>query len=163
MHAISEQIVDDAWLAVGHYSDEQAQEHMERLGSEQPQLLAFVIAAMEPLSEDAQELGVYLLVVTHKIFEKAAGGKLDSVTQDRIEAIYEHLEETAADFEDRDDDEDEPPGGLPTTQPHVMQYIVDALTEIQEDEEVEEFSDDDVGGLFIVMKTVVDALDEVAA
>jgi hypothetical protein len=44
-------------------------------------------------------------------------------------------------------------------QPYVMKYVVDALME--EDEDAAALTEDDKGFLFLLLKTVVDALDKV--
>jgi hypothetical protein len=49
--------------------------------------------------------------------------------------------------------------GHSITQPFVMKYIAEALFE-PEDEDLN-LSEDHIGGLFITMKTVLDALEEV--
>ena len=45
-------------------------------------------------------------------------------------------------------------------QPYVMKYVVEALMEAPEDEEPIALTEEDIGYLFILFKTVVDLLDE---
>jgi len=45
-------------------------------------------------------------------------------------------------------------------QPHVMKYIVDTLIEAPEEEDPVALTDDDIGYLFLLLKTVVDLLDK---
>jgi hypothetical protein len=47
-------------------------------------------------------------------------------------------------------------------QPHVMKYVVEALVEADEDEDLEELTEEDKGLLFLVLKTVVELLSKAA-
>ncbi len=47
-------------------------------------------------------------------------------------------------------------------QPYVMKYVVETLIEAPEEEDPVELTEEDVGYLFLLLKTVVDLLDEAA-
>jgi hypothetical protein len=44
-------------------------------------------------------------------------------------------------------------------QPHVMNYIIEALMEDPEESEIGELTEEDAGFLFILLKTVMEVLD----
>ena len=45
-------------------------------------------------------------------------------------------------------------------QPYVMKYVVDTLFEAPEDEDPIELTEEDIGFLFLLFKTVIDVLDQ---
>jgi hypothetical protein len=62
LHQVSEipsDIVEAAWQETARFSDARGRSEMERLGREQPELLAYVLGATEELSAPVHALGVY--------------------------------------------------------------------------------------------------------
>ncbi len=160
---IPEDIVEAAWTEVGGLSPDQAMREMQRLMRVQEPLLAFILHRSEDLSQDARELCLYMAVVVYRMYEKAFPPSLPRARPKDVvrayEANLEWLEQAAGTHERLLMERILP--NLDLRQPAVLHYIGECVFE-PEDEALE-LSEEDQGQLFLVMKTLVDALDESAA
>jgi len=161
---LSEDLVTETWQEVAQYSEARARKEMARFGKYQPSLLAFVAAMVEDLSEDAQEMAIYILFVVHRMFEKGFG-KVRQVSQQMIEEQHEANVDL---LEEHVESDDATLGGVAaevsSDQPHVFRYVLEALMEgDEEDSDAPALSEEESGTLFLVFKTVVDVLDRSAA
>jgi hypothetical protein len=159
---ISEEIVEATRQEVGGFSDSAARAYMAKLGRRQQDLLVFVMTMTEQMSMQAHETAIYTFVVLCRMFERSAVKPLPRAKHRRIAAVYEKSSEelerlTVADerFLERH--------ALVTTgsEPHAMRYVVEVL--LEPDDPEDQLSDDEVGELFLCLKTVVDVLHEVSA
>jgi hypothetical protein len=154
--------VEATWRRIGAFTEAQARREAERAGLEQPDLLAFVVASTQELSPAAHELGIYLFHVVSAIFRAAAGQRLPRVKADAIECQWtensEALERLAGAHErflER--------AALQQVsgEPEVMRYLVEAVMDAgDEPEDPVELTEEDQGMLFLVLKTVVDVLQQ---
>ncbi len=135
--SIPEDLVDATWQEVSEFSEEKALREMNRLTKAQPALTAFVMARSEDLSHDARELGIYMLLVISRMFEKQFGKlkKADIKTVRRLEE----------ECEDGD-----------TTQPFVLRSVEDCLFDPADDGI--KLTEEDQETLFAVMKVVIGVL-----
>jgi hypothetical protein len=155
---VPDQIVEAAYLQIGELSDDQSRNHMERLFGRQPELLAFVTALSENLSDQGAELAVYMFVVVVHTFETHFGNRLQKVDRKLIKSTHKEnmkmldrlisaderwLERTAVAQSER--------------QPWVWKYVVECLFD-PDDPELR-LTEEDQGSLAILMKTVIDVLD----
>ncbi len=161
---LSEELVTETWQEVAQYSESRARKEMTRFGKQQPYLLAFAAGMVEDLSEEAQEMAIYLLFVVHRMFEKAG-----TVRQVSGEMLEEQLEANSDLLEQHLESDDETLEGVAvevsSNQPHVLRYVLEAMEEAAEerdDPEAAEFSEEESGTLFLTLKTVVDVLDRSA-
>jgi hypothetical protein len=157
---IEERIVEETWQEVAQWSEEAATAEMMALAQRQPHLLAFVTSQADQMSEDGAELAVYLFFNIMRMFEKGAK-KLKMVTAptvlkrfDANEQLMEGLPEAHPRFF-----EQVAKASL-DRQPYVMRYLVEALTEEPDEDDPVEIDEEDSGILFLLLKTVVDVLDE---
>jgi hypothetical protein len=158
---IPEALVKETWLEIGALSETQARGHMDQIARSQPHLLAFVLESTEGSRTDAQQVGVYLFVVIYRMFEKTAG-LLQRAKPQAIEAAYkrneaflEKLQGARARFLEN------AATSMISSQPFVMKYLVEALMEAPEGDDPVVLSDEETRLLFLILKTVVDILDEV--
>ena len=162
MTVIPEGVVESAWREVGSLPESEAQERIARITESQPALLAFVMAGSEDLSREAQELGLYIFVVVLHMFEKHCGAKLKTVEIEALERLRDRIEESMLTLMTADEASFEPVALAESKgQPFVMKYVAEALFDPDPDEGVD-LSEDEIGELSIIMKTVVDALQEAA-
>ena len=159
MGVIAEAVVEETWREVGALSETQARRQMDQIARSQPSLLAFVLGATGDLRTDAQQVAVYLFAVIHRMFEKAAG-RLTRATPKEIDAAYGHNQAFLGRFEHA------PKRFLEkgaehaaSSQPFVMKYLAEALTEAPEGDNPLVLSEEETGLLFLVLKSVVDILD----
>jgi hypothetical protein len=162
MTIIPEDVVESAWREVGSLPESAAQQRIANITETQPALLAFVMAGSEDLSREAQELGVYIFVVVLHIFEKHCGAKLKTVEIEALERLRDRIEGSLLAMASADDASFEQTALAESKgQPFVMKYIAEALFEEDPDDGVQ-LSEEEIGELSIIMKTVVDALQEAA-
>lgn len=163
MAPVDEQLVEVTWKEVAAFSAARASQEMLRLGKKQPNLLGFVTTYLDELRSDAKELGVYVFFVVYRIFEKAERGKLKRISAKRVSDSYDRNETLMMKLEGMHDRFFERVAEVEvSSQSHVMKYIVDTLMEFGEAPDEVVLTDDEIGTLFLVLKTAVDALGEAA-
>lgn len=159
MGIIPEALVEETWLEVGALSESQARKQMEQIAKSQPALLAFVLAATADLPTDAQQVAVYLYAVIHRMFEKSAG-RLTPATPQAVEAAFEGNKTFLGKFEHAHERFLEKAAETAaSSQPFVMKYLVEALLESPEGDDPVVLSDEEIGLIFLVLKTAIDILD----
>ena len=157
---IPEEVVESAWKEVGAMTESGGERRINEIAETQPALLALVMADTEGLSREAHELGLYMFVVILRMFEKHFPAGLKTVDIEAVERLRDKTEEMFIELGAADELSFEGAAlSYSSTQPFVMKYIAEALFE--PDDEGPDLSEDDIGGLFITMKTVLDALEEV--
>jgi hypothetical protein len=157
---IPESLVEAAWQNAADMDPEDAGPRMRSVAAKQPSLLAYVHAYLEDSREEVQHLGVYIYYIVHEMFQEQGGGSLGEVTAerldrhiDRIESLYARQEGTNERFLER------LAASELSRQPNVLRSVVEAIVEEDEDD-VLRLTAEEQGLLFLVLKTVVDALDE---
>jgi len=152
--------VEETWRRFGAFTEAQARREGQRVGREQPDLLAFVLALTQEFSPAAQELGVYLFHVVLAIFRAAGGRRVPRVKAGAIERQWsknseelERLEGAHERFLERVALQQV------SAEPEVMRYVVEAVMEAGDDpDDPAELTEEDQAMLFLVLKTVVDLL-----
>jgi hypothetical protein len=161
MSEISEELVTTTWRAMSAMSPAKARKEMGRAAREQPELLAFVMGSLADCGPDAQGLGTYLYFILLTMFKKAAKGRLGPVSARRIEHRLTRNEDRLGRLEAAHPRFFERAAALETkTQPAVVRYLVEAIMEAPEEEDPVELTDEETGTLYLVLKTVIDVLDE---
>ncbi|MBN2122877.1 MAG: hypothetical protein JW821_01170 [Deltaproteobacteria bacterium] len=161
MKEIPEDLVTDTWQAASALPPEQAHREMEKAGREQPELLAFVLGSVMDCGQEAQELAVYLYFVIHKIFKNAAKNRLRPITAAKIKRRLTQNEDHLSRIEGAHPRFVERAAALETRpQPFVVKYLVEAIVEAPECGDPVDLTDEESGTLFLVLKTVIDLLDE---
>ena len=132
-----------------------------KIGKDQPQLLAFVTKLTEERSQEVKELGVYLLFVVYRMFQKAHG-KIERISSEEIIECYEHNEGLMERLEGAHEKFLDRVASIQISrQPYVVKYVVDALMEDEEEEEdVAALTEEQKGLLFLLLKIVIDILDQ---
>ena len=162
MGTIPKKIVTETWQKIGAMGNKDAMNAMNSLSKKQPDLLAFILEFTQELHPDAQELAVYLFLVIYRIFEKHSSKPIKKVSAKKITNTYEEyhsllegLENAHEKFlERRAEAEFE-------KQPHITSYVLEALMEENPDDPID-LTDDDIGYIYIILKTVIDILDDIS-
>ena len=160
MEIIPEELVEETWQEVAEFSPSHGQKEMEKLGEKQPDLLSFMVVFTEDLAPEVKELAIYLFFVVYRIFEKSSKKKIRKISSKEIEKCYESNEklvEKTAGIHEKFLERIAKTQVL--AQPHVMKYILFTLMEPDEEDPIE-LTDDDTGYLFMLLKTVIDLLDQ---
>jgi hypothetical protein len=158
---ITEEVVESTWRDSASLPPAEARRAFERLARGQPALLAFVLARSECLTREATELANYLFFVIARMFY-AAAPKIRRVSIGAIEACEAEIETAMASLEGAHDNFLERAARvLSSRQPHVFRYLTEAIMEAPENEsDPVALTADDQGGIFVILATVIKALDE---
>ena len=158
MEPISDQFVEKTWQGVDGFTPARANKEMLAMGKNQPDLLAFLMAYTDDLQQEAKELAIYIAFVVYKMFHDSAV-KIPKISSREIMARYnenalflEGLEGTHGKIIDRIENY------KASKQPYVMKYVLEALMEDAEEEDID-LTEEDIGFIFILLKTEIEVLD----
>jgi predicted TIM-barrel fold metal-dependent hydrolase len=158
---LSEDLVERTWEEVALFTPARGRKEMGRLGKNQPDLLSFIMEFSVELDQQVKELALYMFVVVYRMFEKGYGKKIKRVTPKEIMACHEANERLMEGMEAAHDRFFERIARVQiSSQPFVIKYVVDAIFEAPEDEDPVSLTDEDAGFLFLLLKTVIDALNK---
>jgi hypothetical protein len=161
MNQISAKIVERTWKEMSTMSPLNYPKLITKFSKEQPFILTYLMVVDdERFNEDERELLLYLGTVVWRMMSRS-NKPLPEVTENMIDEaeqknikMLEYLEgKTKTGFYD-------------TTatileghnQPEVIRYVVEALTE--DDEDDVEIQEENIGIMMIYLKTVIDCFDE---
>lgn len=160
MEPISEKFVEKTWQEVAGFSTNRASKEMQKMGKNQPDLLAFLMALIEDMDPEVRELAIYIAFVVYRIFE-GSRNKIKKITSKEIIDCYEYNEDLIGKLEGADEKFIDRIARIQISkQPYVMKYVVEALMEGSEEGDDVVLTDEDSGFLFLLLKTVVDLLDK---
>ena len=161
MEIIPEELVEETWQEVAKFTPEKAYDEMMKVGKHQPYLLAFIMEFSEELEREAKELAIYLFFVVYRMFQKGSGKKIKRISGEEIMECYEGNEELMGNLEGvHEKFLDRIAKVQLSRQPYVMKYMMETIIEAPDEEEDSvKLSDNDIGFLFLLLKTVVDVLD----
>lgn len=158
MKPIPEELVEKFSKKISSIKPIEANEAIQKVGQLQPDLVAFVMDSTEGLNPEAQELAIYLFFVVYRIFQ-ASGEKIRKVSYGEIDEFFEQNETLFEDAESADPLSD-PLKIFPVLiQPYLMRYLSEALPE----EEASGVNEEEKGVIFLVLKTVIEVLDQAAS
>ena len=161
MEPIPETIVEKTWQEVAGFSSDRAKKEMMKIGNSQPELLAFVTESAKEMGREVRELAIYMFLVVYRMFQQAHG-KIKKISYEEIIECYEHNEGLMERLEGAHEKFLDRVASVQTfRQPYVVNYVVGALME--EDDEKEDavsLTEEQKGFLFLLLKTVIDVLDQ---
>ncbi len=160
MELISEERVDDTWQEVAGFTPSRGSDEMIKLGRQQPDLLAFMMELSEDLEPQIKELAIYMFFVVYRIFEKNYPKKIQRLKAKEIIKCYDDNEKLMENLEQAHERFFERIAKIQiSAQPYVIKYIVDTLYEAPQEEDPIDLDEEDTGYLFLLLKTVVDTLN----
>ena len=162
MEPIPSELVEETWQEVARFDPDLAGKEMMKAGDSQPELLTFMVEFTQDLNQEVQELAIYMFFVVYRMFQKSSKKKIRKIPAEDIIECYEDNEDLMQSLEGAHEKFFERIARVQLArQPYVMKYVVDTLIEEPEDEDPVALAEDDVGLLFLLLKTVVEALDKV--
>jgi hypothetical protein len=160
MEPIPEAIVEKTWQEVAGFTPDRAKKEMMKIGNNQPELLAFVTESSQEMGQEVRELGIYMFLVVSRMFQEAHG-KIEKISSEEIIECYEHNEGLMERLEGAHEKFLDRVTSVQTSrQPYVVKYVADALMEDDEGEDALALTDEQKGFLFLLLKTVIDVLDQ---
>jgi hypothetical protein len=161
MNPISQELVDETWQAFAGFSPARARKESIKVNKNQPNLLAFMMEFTQDLDQEVQGLAIYMFYVVCRMFQKSSKKSLKRISPEEIINCYEKTERFIESLEGTHERFFERIAKVQLSeQPYVMKYVVEALMEAPEEEDPVILTEDDVGYLFLLFKTVVDLLDK---
>ena len=161
MNPISQELVDETWQAFAGFSPARARKETIKVNKNQPNLLAFMMEFTQDLDREVKELAIYMFYVVCRMFQKSSKKSLKRISPEEIINCYEKTERFIENLEDDHERFFERIAKVQLSeQPYVMKYVVETLMEAPEEEDPVILTEDDVGYLFLLFKTVVDLLDK---
>ena len=152
--------MEKTWQEVAGFIPDRAKKELIKIGSSQPNLLAFVTDSPQEMAREVRELAIYMFVVVYRAFQKAHG-KVKKISSEEIIECYEHNEGLMGRLEGADEKSLDRIASLQTSkQPYVVNYVIDALMEEDEGEDALVLTEEQKGFLFLLLKTVIDVLDQ---
>ncbi|MEZ4659089.1 MAG: hypothetical protein R2911_16110 [Caldilineaceae bacterium] len=153
---ISEQIVTETWQGMNEMSESNAAMLIDQMRREQPVVMMYLLAASEQSFDLEEGQAVFFVGIVVWLIMRKGKPRLRKVGEKLLERTIEQnetqLEELAA---DPDADLMLAAATMSYAEPEVLRYIVEALMESNEGVE---FSDEERGLAFIILRNVLDAL-----
>jgi hypothetical protein len=160
MKTIPEEIVEKTWQEVAGFSPNRAKKEIIKVGNTQPDLLAFMTKSSQEIVQEARELAIYMFLVVYRMFQEAHG-KIKRISSEEIIECYEHNERLMERLESVHEKFLDRIASIQTSkQPYVVKYVADALMEEDEGEDALELTEEQKGFLYLLIKTVIDVLDQ---
>jgi hypothetical protein len=164
MKPIPEAIVEKTWQEVADFSPDRAKKEMMKIANNQPVILAFITESSQEMGREVRELAIYIFVVVYRMFQQTHG-KIKKISSKEIIECYGHNEGLMERLEGAHDRFLDRVASVQTSrQPHVVNYLVDALME--EDDEGEDamaLTEEQKGFLYLLLKTVIDVHNQKGA
>ena len=152
--------MEKTWQEVAGFIPDRAKKELIKIGSSQPDLLAFVTDSPQEMAREVRELAIYMFVVVYRAFQKPHG-KVKKISSEEIIECYEHNEGLMGRLEGADEKSLDRIASLQTSkQPYVVNYVIDALMEEDEGEDALVLTEEQKGFLFLLLKSVIDVLDQ---
>jgi hypothetical protein len=160
MELIPEELVEETWQEFAGFSPVRAQKETIKVNKNQPYLLTFMIEFTQDLDLEVKELAVYIFYVVCRMFQKSSKKKIKRISPEEIINCYEKNEHLMKTLEGAHDKFLERIAEVQLAgQPYVIKYVLETIMDDSEENPVE-LTEEDIGYLFLLLKTVVDVLDE---
>jgi hypothetical protein len=160
MKTIPETIVERTWQEVAGFSPDKAKRELVKIDNSQPELLAFVMESCQEMGREVRELAIYMFVVVYRMFQQAHG-RIKKISSEEIIECYKHNEGLLERLEGSHEKFFDRVASVQTSkQPYVVKYVADALMEEDEGEDAVQLTEEQKGFLFLVLKAVIDVLDQ---
>jgi hypothetical protein len=161
MEPISEALVEETWQEAASLTPVQGRREMAKIAKSQPYLLSFMMEFAEELTQEEKELAIYMFFVVYRMFQKNSGKRIKRISGEETIECYEYNEGLVQSLEGVNEKFFERIARIEMArQPHVIRYVTETLIEAPEDEDPIPLTEDGIGVIFLLLKTVVDLLDK---
>lgn len=160
MKFINAKLVEDTWQEPENWTKSKIDREHAKLIAEQRDLETFVATYISEYNEEVQGVGLWVFFMVYRMYRKAYEKPIPIINTKKILDKHkdnEHFFETLVDAHEKMINR------IAETrfcsQPEVWRYITEALIESNGPEDVE-LTDDIIGDLFAMFKTIVELLDD---
>ncbi len=163
METIPDAIVEETWQEFVGLGGDRAVKEMRNMGENQPGLVDFIMEFTHDLDPDVRHLAMYMMFVLQRIFQKSSPKKIKKISVEELFTAFEANNELMASKRGSYDSflERIASAQLPG-QAYVTRFVVEKLVEPPEEVFPVQLSGGDMGLLFVLLKSVVDVLDQAA-
>jgi len=161
VETIPYEVVEATWQEVAGSSVEEMIEAQKRFIAQQPNIVEFVAALSEDLGEKVAELGIYLVHLIWRVFERAGRDPAKTVSLDQVLQAFDtrqtwlvQLVRIAKDIPEAEIEATDLK--LKLTKPYLVRRVFEVFT----GETDPELSKQDRAYLCFIMLAVIDALDQ---
>ena len=160
MEPIPQELVEETWQEVARFTPGQTNKEMTKMAKSQPDLFTFMMQFTEDLDQEVKELAIYMFFVAYRMFEKSSRKTIKKISAREIIDCYEYNEGLMRSLEGVDEKFFHRIAKTEISrQPYVMKYVTETLMEAPEEEDPVALTAEDIGVMFLLLKTVVDLLD----
>jgi hypothetical protein len=160
MDPIPEELVDRICAEVAELTPDIGYQESMQVSKEQPEIIAFIAEMTEDLDKEVRELAIFMFIPIYRMFQRAYGKTIEMVSPDEIIKCYEDNEELLKSLGGAHEKFFERIAEVQmSSQPYVIRYVVETLFEAVQGEDPVLLGEEDMGYLFLLMKTVIDALN----
>ncbi len=161
MEPIPEELVEETWQEAAGFSSHQINKRMEKLSKSQPYLLAFMIEFSQDLDQEVKELAMYMFFVVYRMFQKSSHKRIKRISPEKIIECYGKNQNFIQSLEGVHEKFFERIARVQLSgQPYVLQYVTETLMEAPYEQDPILLTEDDVGFVFMLLKTVIDVFDK---
>jgi hypothetical protein len=160
MAIIPEAVVEKIWQEVAGFGPDRAKREIMKIGNTQPGLLTFIGEMTKGWNQQVRELAIYMFVVVYRMFQETHG-KIKRISPQEIVECYEYNEglmDRLVGAHEKFLDRIAAIQG--SKQPYVVMYVAGTILEEHEGEDAVALTDEERGLLFLLLKTVIDVLDQ---
>jgi hypothetical protein len=159
MPVVSPDQMEETWQSVAASSPEAIEKMQKACGAKQEELTAFVLAYLSELSNEALGLALWVHLVLMQAFLRS-GKRFKRVKPNKIERVWRDNRKLCAElWSSTEDDPYEKLAEREVSEPSVIEYIIDAMTETNPDDPIS-ISEDERRHAVQVLKTVSDCLHD---
>ncbi len=161
MEPIPEELVDEIRNQMAGLSEDAAYEESIEVSKQQPEILSFIVELTEDLDEDFRGFAFYMFFVIYRVFENGYGKKIDPVASVELIKFLEDNEKLMESLEGTNEEFFENVAKVQmSSQPYIIRYVVETLFDEFQDENSIFLGEEDIGYLFLIMKTIIDVLNK---
>ncbi len=163
MKVISNEVIDRTWAEINNLAPQELVKLVEKLGREQPAILAYLMAAgMNDLSQEEHELLVFYGLSLWQMVNEAGFALQEISLDDLMQAEENNMKMLEYLSQESESDLIKTVETIwkGYNQKGLLMYIIEALIEESEPEEEALIEDDESRAyIFICLKTLIDCLD----
>ena len=164
MHVMSGEFVEEVWQSVAGLDGRDAEILSTSFAKKQPALVNLILMFSEKMSQGAHELAYYLGLVIWQCYHESSQKRLKSISENAVIQQHERVQQWLESMEAVDNRFliQRIQNLADHKQPAILQYIVEAIFESdsEEGEDTVVLTPDEEGGLFTILKVVMDCLDQ---
>ncbi len=158
MEIIPIEFIEDSWQELDEIDPLLAQEQMQIVYDEQPNICEFLSELTEEFDDELGKLSLYIFLVIYRAIKSYYGMKIKKIPDSKLIKIHEKNIDLMESLEGSHEVFVEKfAKRVSSKQPYIYHYISSTL--FDEVYEELEMTDDERGYLFLIMQTVVEALN----